>query len=220
MSLQLDIMAVFMPTKKEMYPSDISLDVSEQQGAFVEVKGLSEPLEGRTRPHFFRGVATVVTKLFNIVQPERAYFGQKDIQQTIVLKALVRDLHIPLELVVCPTVREADGLALSSRNAYLAENQRSDALILYKALKAGTDNLQEQSGASAGTVLRAALETIKAGLQECQRRVSLEYLDLIHADTLRPFMVDEKAEGGILVGAIRLNGENDRTIRLIDNVIL
>jgi pantoate--beta-alanine ligase len=123
-------------------------------------------------------------------------------------------------LIVCPTVREADGLALSSRNAYLAENQRADALILYKALKAGADNLQEQEDASAGTVLRAALQTMKAGLQECQRRVSFEYLDLVHADTLRPFMVDEKAEGGILVGAIRLKGENDRTIRLIDNVIL
>src|SRR5271163_3823338 len=95
-------------------------------------------LEGLTRPHFFRGVATVVTKLFNIIQPERAYFGQKDIQQTIVLKALVRDLHLPIDLRVCSTIREPDGLALSSRNAYLTPDQRDDALVLFKALETGT----------------------------------------------------------------------------------
>jgi pantoate--beta-alanine ligase len=176
-------------------------------------------LEGVTRPHFFRGVATVVTKLFNIIQPERAYFGQKDIQQTVVLKALVEDLHIPIDIRIVPTVRESDGLALSSRNAYLSPDQRGDALILWRALKTGIDINNSTPGTSPLIILKAALQRIEQEVNESDGRVSLEYLSLVHPDTLQDLTGTDCAKGGILVGALRLKGV-ERTIRLIDNVIL
>jgi pantoate--beta-alanine ligase len=176
-------------------------------------------LEGVTRPHFFRGVATVVTKLFNIIQPERAYFGQKDIQQTVVLKALVEDLHIPIDIRVVPTVRESDGLALSSRNAYLNPDQRGDALILWRALKTGLELNISKPGTSPLIILKTALQRIEQEVNESDGRVSLEYLSLVHPDTLQDLTGRDSAKGGILVGAIRLKGV-ERTIRLIDNVIL
>lgn len=180
---------------------------------------LISQLEGLTRPHFFRGVATVVTKLFNIVQPERAYFGQKDIQQTIVLKALVRDLHLPIDLRVCPTIRESDGLALSSRNAYLNPDQRDDALILSQALKAGVDIYLAQTSPFAKTVREAATTTLSQRIDASQGRVSLDYLSLVDSDTLQDLKDADSAKGGVLVGAVFLHGSS-RTIRLIDNVIL
>jgi pantoate--beta-alanine ligase len=180
---------------------------------------LISQLEGLTRPHFFRGVATVVTKLFNIVQPERAYFGQKDIQQTIVLKALVRDLHLPIDLRVCPTIRESDGLALSSRNAYLNPDQRDDALVLSQALKAGVDIYLAQTSPFAKTVREAATTTLSQRIDASQGRVSLDYLSLVDSDTLQDLKDADSAKGGVLVGAVFLHGSS-RTIRLIDNVIL
>jgi pantoate--beta-alanine ligase len=176
-------------------------------------------LEGLSRPHFFRGVSTVVAKLFNIIQPERAYFGQKDVQQTVVLKALVRDLHIPIDLRICPTVREHDGLALSSRNAYIDPSQRDDALILWHSLKAGLAIYNTQLPASAKVVLKAARDKMEHNIDNSQGQVSLEYLDIVHPETLQDLTDTDTAKGGILVGAIRLQGP-DRTIRLIDNVIL
>jgi pantothenate synthetase len=129
-------------------------------------------------------------------------------------------LHIPVALRVCPTVRESDGLALSSRNAYLAANQRNDALVLYTALQAGVNLLQSHPDASAATILAAARDRISKDLQVSQGRVSMEYLDLVHPDTLQLLSNTDRAQGGILVGAIRLKGEAGRIIRLIDNVIL
>ncbi len=146
--------------------------------------------------------------------------GQKDIQQTIVLKALVRDLHIPIDLRVCPTVREPDGLALSSRNAYLDASQREDALILWHALKSGLQLYNSQTPSPSPTaILKAAQDNMSHSVDQSQGRVSIEYLDIVHPDTLRFLTDSDAAKGGILVGAVRLKG-GDRTIRLIDNVIL
>lgn len=164
-------------------------------------------------------MATVVTKLFNIVQPERAYFGQKDVQQTVVIKAMIQDLHIPLELRVCPTVREPDGLALSSRNAYLESSQRNYALLLWHSLKAGLELYRRQPLASATTILKVAQDTMTQGIHGSNGRVSVDYLKIVHPETLDPLSGADLAKSGILVGAIFLQG-NERTIRLIDNVFL
>ena len=164
-------------------------------------------------------MATVVTKLFNIVQPERAYLGQKDIQQTVVVKAMVRDLHIPLELRVCPTVREPDGLALSSRNAYLESTQRNDALILWRSLKAGLELYSRQPLTSATAILNVARDKMAQGVHDSNERASVDYLEIVHPETLDPLSGADLAKSGILVGAVFLRG-NKRTIRLIDNVIL
>ncbi len=118
---------LFFPDMKEMYPSDFR--------TYVEVQGLSEKLCGAFRPGHFRGVATVVTKLFNIVKPSRAYFGAKDYQQTVIIKRLVNDLNMDIEVIVCPTVRESDGLAMSSRNLYLNPEERKAALVIYRTLQ-------------------------------------------------------------------------------------
>ncbi len=118
--------SVFMPPDAEMYP--------EGYDTWVEVKSITEPLEGASRPGHFRGVSTVVTKLFNIVRPAKAYFGQKDAQQLLVIKKMADDLDMPLEVVACPTMRETDGLAMSSRNTYLTPEQHKGAPVLYKAL--------------------------------------------------------------------------------------
>ena len=160
-----------------------------------------------------------MTKLFNIIQPERAYFGQKDIQQTVVLRALVRDLHIPLELIVSPTIRESDGLALSSRNAYLEPSQRGDALSLWHALKAGMDLYDSDKTVSAMTILKTAQDDMARSIKRSEGRVGLEYLNIVHPETLDLLTADDTGQGAILVGAIRLQGA-ERTIRLIDNVIL
>ena len=125
---------LFMPSAEEIYPPGFS--------TYVEAQGVSEQLEGRVRPGHFRGVATVVLKFFNIMAPNRAYFGQKDAQQVVVLKKLVRDLNLPVELVICPTVREPDGLAMSSRNAYLTPEERAAAPVLYRGFDGGPGRLE------------------------------------------------------------------------------
>jgi len=164
-------------------------------------------------------VATIVTKLFNIIQPERAYFGQKDIQQTIVLRALVRDLHIPIDLKVCPTIREHDGLALSSRNAYLLPSQRDDALTLWRSLQAGQEAFAKNPNATPAVILGAARTAMSEFINKSHRRVSLDYLSFVHPETLHSLSETDSSKGGILVGAIFLQG-GTRTIRLIDNMIL
>jgi pantoate--beta-alanine ligase len=122
---------IFTPTRDVMYPPGFQ--------TFVEVMGVSQGLEGEHRPNHFRGVATIVAKLFNLTQPDRAYFGQKDAQQVAVIKQMALDLNFPLEIIVCPTVREPDGLAMSSRNVYLTPEQRRAAPVLYRALTAAHD---------------------------------------------------------------------------------
>jgi pantoate--beta-alanine ligase len=144
---------LFLPDDSLMYPKGFS--------AFVEVESLSERLCGAYRPGHFRGVATVVAKLFNIVSPVRAYFGQKDFQQTLVIKKMVRDLNGAVDVVTCPTVRESDGLAMSSRNAYLGAEERKAAAVIYRALGKGAEGVK--SGIIEGSALRKVmLDTLRA----------------------------------------------------------
>ncbi|HTQ97215.1 MAG TPA: pantoate--beta-alanine ligase, partial [Candidatus Acidoferrum sp.] len=127
------VSGLFLPEAQEIYPPGFS--------TYVHVEGISERLEGKSRPGHFRGVATVVLKLFEIVQPHYAYFGRKDAQQVRIIQKMVQDLNLNVEIVVCPTVREADGLALSSRNSYLDVEERGEATVLYRALQAAGNEL-------------------------------------------------------------------------------
>ncbi|MGC2250160.1 MAG: pantoate--beta-alanine ligase, partial [Acidobacteriaceae bacterium] len=153
---------VFTPTAEIMYPSGAS--------TFVEVEGVSDRLDGASRPGHFRGVATVVAKLFHIVQPDFSFFGQKDAAQVAVLRKMVRDLDFPLEIVVCPTVREPDGLAMSSRNRYLSAEERRQALTLSRALHAA-----EAHAARGERRAAALLQTMRAALQE-EPAIRVDYI--------------------------------------------
>ncbi|KAJ1923593.1 pantoate-beta-alanine ligase [Tieghemiomyces parasiticus] len=199
---------VFAPNPAEMYPAGISTDVREQRGTFVEVLGVSHQMEGVTRPHFFRGVATIVLKLFNAVQPDRAYFGQKDVQQCVVLRNMVRDLLLPLTVVTVPTVRSATGLALSSRNRYLTPDQMEPALTLRRALVAASERYE--AGERRRTHLLKAAHAVFA----TEPRAQLEYISLAHPVTLAELDVVGQ-DGAILSGAFRVG-----TTRLIDNILL
>jgi pantoate--beta-alanine ligase len=190
---------VWTPPPEEVYPSGYQ--------TFIAVEHVSRPLEGKARPVHFRGVATVVAKLFNVFGPQRAYFGQKDAQQTVVVRRMARDLDFPLEVVVCPTVREADGLAMSSRNAYLTPTERPAATVLYRALMAAKDALQ--GGERDADMLRATLSRTlgkePAALEE--------YVSIAHPATLDELETVE--EDALFSMAVRLG----RT-RLIDNFLL
>ncbi|KAJ3317866.1 pantothenate synthase [Blyttiomyces sp. JEL0837] len=190
-----------------MYPSGIVLDVSKQTGTFVEVKGKSHQLEGTIRPHFFRGVATIVTKLFNVIQPTKAFFGQKDGQQCAVVRSMVRDLLIPTEVVVCETVRESDGLAMSSRNRYLSPEERAVAPVLYKGLQAAK-KLYDSGEKRTAVLLKECRSVIeKAG-------VPIEYVSVSNSLTLE----DEPEvgpAGAMMSGAVKIG-----KTRIIDNILL
>ena len=190
---------IFAPSVEEMYPAGAV--------TFVNVEGLSERLDGRSRPGHFRGVATVVSKLFHIVEPEVAFFGQKDAAQVAVIRAMVRDLLLPVEIVACPIVREADGLALSSRNIYLSTEQRRKALVLVRSLR----RLSEVYEAGE----RSAEKLIAAAKGEFSREdgVRLDFLEIVDAGTLEPV---EVAVPGALVAVAAYLG----TTRLIDNIVL
>lgn len=204
---------VFAPNVNELYPSGITLDVSKQRGSFVEVLGLSHQMEGSIRPHFFRGVATVVTKLFNIVQPDVAVFGQKDVQQCCVIQAMVRDLHFPIRIEIAETMREKDGLAMSSRNRYLdLEVERPGANTLYLALIAA----QKVYNESAKPVPRDLIIDTASKVIRANTSVEYEYLSLASPKDLSEVdVVDPNCGGAILSGAIRVG-----KTRLIDNVLL
>ena len=190
---------VFAPAADEMYPEGFATDVT--------VSGVSEPLEGAHRgPVHFRGVATVVAKLFNIVAPDVAYFGQKDAQQALVVRRMARDLDFPLRVEVCPTVREPDGLAMSSRNVRLAPDDRVRAL----ALKAGLD---AAAAAVAAGVRRAADVTAAATAAMRERNVEPEYVAAVDARTLEE---PETLHGATLVAIAAPVGP----VRLIDNILI
>ena len=223
------IAAVFCPETAVMYPKGIPLDQALQEGTFVSVDPLGRKLEGVTRPQFIRGVATVCTKLFNIVQPDTAYFGQKDIQQTIALKSLVRDLHFPIGIVVCPTMRDPiDGLALSSRNLLLGVTRRGYSACLYRALQAGRRVYEEgllKGGAEARAILAAATVVMREFVND--GRVELEYISLAEGGELEEFRPEEKVgrergKGAVLSGAVRIlpQEQGQGIVRLIDNFIL
>lgn len=223
------IIAVFCPDTSVMYPKGIPLDQALQEGTFVSVDPLGRRLEGVARPHFIRGVATVCTKLFNIVQPDAAYFGQKDIQQTVALKNLVRDLHFPIKIVVCPTMRDPiDGIALSSRNLLLGEKRRAYSACLYQALQAGRRVYEEglrYGGAMAKEILFAAEMVLRKFVDD--GKVEFEYISLADGELLEEFRPEEivgreRGEGAVLSGAVRVLPleEGQGMVRLIDNLIL
>ena len=161
---------VFMPPVAEMYPEGFS--------SWVEVGKLTERLEGASRPTHFRGVTTICTKLFNIVEPTRAYFGQKDAQQALVIRRMVTDLDMNLEIVICPTVREPDGLAMSSRNTYLSPEQRQAAVSLNQALKLA-EELWSQGKRDAGHLQQVVTDHIRQ-----QPLAEIEYVSIANIDTL------------------------------------
>ncbi|ODQ81062.1 hypothetical protein BABINDRAFT_160478 [Babjeviella inositovora NRRL Y-12698] len=209
---------VFAPKVSEMYPSGITLEVSQQKGAFVSVLGLSEPLEGVTRPHFFRGVATVVTKLFNIVTPTRAYFGQKDIQQTIVIKRMVKDLLLPVEVVVAPTVRGSSGLALSSRNEYLSDKTRDLSAVIYNALSV-VKTEYETGVTEAEPLLAAFKDTILPYLDGTAASFEIEYVSLNDPETLEALTKIDPKVGAVFSTAVKVPKADGSAARLIDNLV-
>ncbi len=190
---------VFTPTAEAMYPPGAS--------TYVDVEGVSERLDGASRPGHFRGVATVVAKLFNIVQPDFSFFGQKDAAQVAVLRKMVRDLDFPLEIIVCPTVREPDGLAMSSRNRYLSAEERRQALTLSRALYAA--EVQAARGEHRASAL---LQIMRAMLEE-EPAIRVDYLAVVDPDNLLP--IETLQTGGLLAIAAYVGNT-----RLIDNVLL
>lgn len=164
--------AIFAPQPADIYPPNFR--------TYVNVENLSDRLEGRSRPGHFKGVATVVLKLFEIVQPTYAYFGRKDAQQVRVISQMVRDLNLDVEIVICPIVREPDGLALSSRNVYLNPDERKSALVLNRALTAARDELA--SGTRDALSIQSTIQKIFAA----EPQVQLDYAEIVDADTLDP----------------------------------
>jgi pantoate--beta-alanine ligase len=190
---------LFAPGVEEMYPAGAT--------TFVEVEEISDRLDGQSRPGHFRGVATVVAKLFHIVAPDKAFFGQKDAAQVAVLRRMVRDLNFDLELVVCPTVREADGLAMSSRNRYLSAEERKRALVLSRALRAMAQRAGE------GDTAAAALIDVGLRVLAEEPEARLDYLRVVDAETLADLATVEQ---GALVAVAAWIG----AARLIDNVVI
>lgn len=190
---------VWLPIPEEIYPQGFQ--------TWVIVENLTEPLEGKSRPGHFRGVTTIVAKLLNSFSPDKAYFGQKDAQQVVVLARMAKDLNFPVELVVCPTVREADGLALSSRNAYLSSSEREAATVLYRSLNAA--KTEYDKGERDADALREAMRSvIRSEPLACE-----EYVSAADAETLREL---QKIDGRVLLSlAVRIG-----KTRLIDNLLI
>jgi pantoate--beta-alanine ligase len=190
---------VFTPTTQQMY--------GKNNQTWVTVEKLTESLCGKFRPGHFRGVTTICAKLFNIVVPDLAYFGQKDAQQAIVIKKMVADLNMPLQIVICPTVRHQDGLAVSSRNQYLTEQQRKDATLIYKALQKCREMID--SGATDTKSVIAEMHQIL----DKPPAINIEYASIVDAETLQPV---DPIDGEIFVAlAVKIGNA-----RLIDNILL
>ena len=190
---------IFAPTVSEMYPAPAI--------TYVKVEGLSERLDGHSRPGHFRGVATVVSKLFHIVEPDLAVFGQKDAAQAAIIRRMVCDLNMPVEIEVAPIVREPDGLAMSSRNAYLDTKQRKQALVLSRALKCVQETFERGERSSAKLIAAGGM------ILEEEPDVRLDYLSVVDPDSLEPV---DNISGDTLVAVAAHVG----TTRLIDNFIL
>lgn len=191
---------VFLPSVETMYPAGYE--------TYVEVGGsLTKGLCGASRPGHFRGVTTIVAKLFNLVQPDKAYFGRKDAQQVAVIQRMVMDLNIPVEIVPCPIVREADGLALSSRNTYLSEGERQEALVLSQSLQ-----LAEDAVASGERSAAALKELIQAKIA-ASPSAAVDYIEIVDAGALTAM---ETLQGSVLIALAVKVGKT----RLIDNCVL
>ncbi len=190
---------IFHPEKEDMYFDDFC--------TYIDMKDLTEGLCGKTRPSHFRGVCTVVGKLFHIVQPDRAYFGQKDAQQLAVIRRMVRDLNFDLEIVGCPIIREEDGLAKSSRNTYLSPEERKAAVILHQGLKKGEEEIRggERRAEVIKTVIRETIES--------EPLARIDYVEVVDFDNMKPL---EDLRGTVLAAVAVYIG----TTRLIDNFIV
>lgn len=190
---------VFAPSAAEMYPS--------KNLTWVNVEKLTDSLCGKSRPGHFRGVATVCAKLFNIVEPDIAFFGQKDAQQSIVIKRMIADLNMPLKIVVCPTIREPDGLAMSSRNRYLDAGERKDAALIYAALQ------KAELFITAGLLKSSELIGEMEKILKLSSRIKIEYISILNCRTLEEI---DRAKGKILIAVAAKVGK----ARLIDNIML
>lgn len=195
----IDTDIIFAPSDSDMYPPGFN--------TWVNVQGITQYLEGRSRPTHFQGVTTVCNKLFNIVQPDNAYFGQKDAQQALVIQKMVRELNMNLKIVVCPTVREADGLAMSSRNTYLTPQERPTANVLYRSLMLAQDMYAR------GERDAARIKSAMTGLILQVPGASIDYVSIADIDNLTEV---ERISGRVLVSlAVRIGKP-----RLIDNIVL
>lgn len=190
---------VFAPSINEMYPDGYK--------TYVNVEGITEVLCGKARPGHFRGVTTVLTKFFNIIEPHRAYFGQKDAQQAAVIMKMVRDLNMNIEIITCPIVREEDGLAKSSRNVYLSPEERKSAVILSKSL-AEAEELIKKGEINGDKIKKIIIDRI-----ESERNTVIDYIEVVNADTLES--IDE-IDGQVLIALAVKFGNT----RLIDNIIV
>lgn len=194
-----DVDIIFYPEAKDMYPDDYK--------TYVVVEKLSDVLCGKSRPGHFKGVATAVTKLFNIIQPDAAYFGQKDAQQAIIIKRMAEDLNIPVKIKVMPTVRNGNGLALSSRNIYLNERERRDALVLSQSLNSAKD-LIKKGVKNADEIILRMRRLIKR-----KKTAQIDYVSIVDSESLKPV---KKISGKYLIALAVWIGKT----RLIDNIII
>jgi pantoate--beta-alanine ligase len=190
---------LFMPIVAQMYP--------EKPSVFVSVEGISDILEGAVRPGHYRGVATVVSKFFHVVKPHKAFFGQKDYQQCAVIRRMVKGLNMDVEIVVLPTMREPDGLAMSSRNSYLSADERRAAAAIYRALSAG------EQLAKTGTRQPAALKNKVQAVVLEEKGIEIDYLEIVDPESLAPLAAAQ--DSMVLLIAVRIG----RT-RLIDNLVI
>ncbi|KAL8901098.1 MAG: hypothetical protein Q9207_005370 [Kuettlingeria erythrocarpa] len=233
------ITAVFTPTTRDMYPGLKPSSEIDGPGSFVTITPLSSVLEGASRPVFFRGVATVCMKLFNIVQPDAVYFGQKDVQQTYVIQRMVDDFHINTRVRVVPTVREDDGLAMSSRNVYLGRRRRKVATVLIRALRAiraafhNGKTMRDDLMAAGQAVITRELEEQRALPPQARALFEVDYFSLADPLSLKELDKVVPEHGAVLSGAIRMlpieepqeyeqtgTGGDATTVRLIDNLRL
>jgi pantoate--beta-alanine ligase len=191
--------ALFLPQAADIYPPGFS--------TYVQVDGLSDRFEGKTRSGHFRGVATIVLKLFEIVQPHYAYFGRKDAQQVRIVQQMVRDLNLDTEIVVCPIVREPDGLAMSSRNAYLSGEERTAATVLSRALRAAENELA--AGVRDSLELQCAMQKVLAA----EPRARVDYAEIVDAETFEPVARVSRRSHAVL--AVHVG-----KARLIDNLLI
>ncbi|KAM3424111.1 hypothetical protein BST61_g11343 [Cercospora zeina] len=230
---------VFAPTTTAMYPTLPPDSRIPGQGSFVTITPLGNLLEGKSRPVFFRGVATVCMKLFNIAQADRVYFGQKDVQQTVVIKRLVKDFHLNTKVRILPTEREADGLALSSRNVYLGERRRKTGIVLNKALRAA-EAAYKKGKRVRDEILAQAWDEVNMRRLEQEEQGEMEramfevdYISLADPDTMEEIENVDPSRGAILSGAVKMLplevtqegetlglGDDKVPVRLIDNIVL
>lgn len=199
LAMKQNVDIIFLPTDKIIYPSGF--------GSYISTTGLADTLCGRTRPTHFRGVTTVVGKLLNLVQPTRLYLGQKDAQQALIIRRMIQDLNFPVHVVICPIVREKDGLAMSSRNRYLNDRQRVEATFLYKSLKEARERIQ--AGERRASVIKSGIRRII----QANTGGSIDYVECVQFDNLAPV---KRLTGKVLI-AIAVKFAN---ARLIDNVIV